>query len=79
MTKQSQSTSKIDLAVINTKLNYIQADITEIKQTLKDMGTTTDNHSSRISSLETQTKNISVFQAIFTTIAASIAAWLGRS
>lgn len=79
MTKSHDSSNKIDLAVINTKLNYIQSDINEIKQTLKDMGALTDNHSNRISSLETQTKNMGVFQASFTAIAAAIAAWLGRS
>jgi len=79
MTRQDQSSNKIDLAVITTKLNYIQSDITEIKQTLKDMSNITDQHSSKIASLETQTKNISIFQAVFTTLAASIAAWLGRN
>ncbi len=70
---------KIDLAVINTKLEYIQSDINEIKKTLDKMNDLADDHSGRISSLETQTKNMGIFQASFTAIAASIAAWLGRS
>jgi uncharacterized protein YydD (DUF2326 family) len=69
---------EISLAIINTKLEYIQTDINEIKKTLEKMNDLADNHSNRISSLEVQTKNIGIFQATFTAIAASIAAWLGR-
>lgn len=68
---------KVSLAVINTKLEYISKDITDIKETLEKINETSDNHSNRIASLETKTGIVAGLLSIFTIVASAIAAWMG--
>lgn len=68
---------KVDLAVINTKLEYIQSDLGTIKQTLDEINKITDRHESRLTSVETKIGILGAISIAFTTLSASIAAWLG--
>ena len=74
MTKKTES---VDLAVINTKLEYISNDISEIKRTLKESLDKQDAQESRLSSLESKNSLTTWALIGFTTIATAIASWLG--
>ena len=81
----SKLDSSENIAVVFAKLEYIQRDIAmirsndmkEIKATLKEVSDKQDIQDSRITSLETKMGVIGVISIAFTTISASIAAWLG--
>jgi hypothetical protein len=78
-------TTKLDPGKVSTQLDYIQRDITmlrsndikDIKATLKEVADKQDAQDNRITSLETKVGVIGTISIAFTTIAASIAAWIG--
>jgi len=75
ITNDNTNTENID--VIATKLDYIQRDILEVKTVLKEVADKQDKQDNRITSLETKTGIIGVISVAFTTLAASIATWIG--
>jgi peptidoglycan hydrolase CwlO-like protein len=76
-TINNQNTNTQNIDVIATKLDYIQADIREIKSVIKEVSDKQDKQDNRITSLETKAGVIGVISVAFTTIAASIATWIG--
>ena len=74
LVNKTMKPTEIDLAVINTKLEYIQSDIKEIKESLLKM----DDHERRLTTVEGKVSSQAVFQSVFSVIAATIAGFLGR-
>jgi hypothetical protein len=78
-------TKTLDPGEVLTQLEYIQRDIAmirsndmrEIKATLKEVADKQDAQDNRITSLETKVGVLGVISIAFTTVASSIAAWLG--
>lgn len=76
---------QLDPGKVSTQLDYIQRDITmlrsndlkEIKSAIKEMADKQDNQDTRITSLETKLGVIGVISIAFTTLAASLATWIG--
>lgn len=75
VTNQNTNTQNID--VIATKLDYMARDIQEIKEVIREIAEKQDNQDNRLTSLETKTGLVGAISIAFTTIAASIATWLG--
>jgi hypothetical protein len=75
ITNKNTNTENID--VIATKLEYVASDIREIKAIIKEMADKQDKQDNRLTSLETKTGLVGAISIAFTTIAASVAAWLG--
>lgn len=73
----NQNTNTENIDVIATKLDYISRDVQEIKQIIKEMSEKQDHQDNRLTSLETRTGLVGAISIAFTTIAASVAAWLG--
>jgi chaperonin cofactor prefoldin len=79
MTRQitNNNTNSQNIDVIATKLDYIQADIREIKSVIKEVSDKQDKQDNRITAVETKVGVLAVISMAFTTLAASISAWLG--
>jgi len=73
----NDNTNTQNIEVITTKLDYIQRDILEVKTVLKEVADKQDKQDNRITSIETKVGVIGTISIAFTTMAASIAAWLG--
>jgi hypothetical protein len=75
VTSSNTNTQNID--VIATKLDFMARDLSEVKQTVKEIADKQDKQDNRLTSLETKTGLVGAISIAFTTIAASIATWLG--
>lgn len=67
----------VNLAQINTKLEYISDDIKEIKQTLKEATERQDNQAAEIVSLKTKTSTLSIVQTSISVVVGAVAYYLG--
>ena len=75
VTSSNTNTQNID--VIATKLDFMARDLSEVKQTVKEIADKQDKQDNRLTSLETKTGLVGAISIAFATIAASIATWLG--
>lgn len=73
----NENTNTQNIDVIATKLDFMARDLSEVKQTVKEIADKQDRQDNRLTSLETKTGMVGAISIAFTTIAASIATWLG--
>lgn len=67
----------VDLAIINTKMDFIKEKVTKIEANLDKINEKIDAHDIKLTSLETKSGLMAGILTIFTVISSSIAAFLG--